>query len=526
METPLLGSIINNKSFSPFSNYHFLLPNNFNQQSRTIQDYMFFNLLLCSSYLHERNVPLYTKYGDAIKTHKTIYPLITSDHCERTTHHELNDFITQVIGQNKSELHILYTDFYSVLIQHPDLLAMLDDFNININDYRILLENFPIVEEFFFKHSSMNYTDDKSDEYLSNVFRGFRDTYIRKYNIQFEQKTLNETQSEQYIITDKFNLHRMLQMVNNTAASRYSYDVYTCKMSKNDTKYININPNMAKIFNEPVVSIKDIMNMLDINPKELAKTLSKVKSNKINLVIIGLGGAMSNFCYFAEQFAQFVDINKPFKEIVLFENDELEFSNLFRIPLDYLSSNHTLTTEVYSQIKRVIRGNSCPHAYSQATPLNKGFMLFNHPSLYENYTLVPEYFSDQDYIKLSNSKTSNVVFLGGPDNDTRRKISEMANSSYITKKRNFICTLHGDNTVNIFNNPYMGDTSLLIETYGSIDLVYFHLNMAMMTYKVLQLLAENKPLEDDAHLFSFNSKEQDLTANLIKNKSKKAFTIL
>lgn len=102
----------------------------------------------------------------------------------------------------------------------------------------------------------------------------------------------------------------------------------------------------------------------------------------------------------------------------------------------------------------------------------------------------------------------------------------MANSSYITKKRNFICTLHGDNTVNIFNNPYMGDTSLLIETYGSIDLVYFHLNMAMMTYKVLQLLAENKPLEDDEHLFSFNSKEQDLSANLIKNKSKKAFTIL
>lgn len=342
------------------------------------------------------------------------------------------------------------------------------------------------------KREKLQDYDRVSITYSHNVNNLFR-TLSRRY--KFTSNSLRYTneitdKTKIYSIMDK-NIIRAIKHLNNTNAL---YNRNT----------VIINPNLsyfAEQYNKQI-PIEHLFALFDVDTKELKSNLKKVWYLTNPVVCLGLGGLMSNFLYWCERFRDYFELDYVFKQLLIFEPDSLEFSNLFRIPLNWKDVKiHDDISD--RQLRQFINHEHLVFSKSS----NYKLMLVNN--IRNLSPKIRTYIQRFQYINLKN-----CILIGGPDLETRKKIFE----NYVDSDKYFICTTHSNNTFSIDAFPDF-DRELTVETYGSIDLNKFLLNMFKMSVEVIKILANKEFVGKVKHKFlDYSVDDEDFIANSQKHK--------
>ena len=166
-----------------------------------------------------------------------------------------------------------------------------------------------------------------------------------------------------------------------------------------------------------------------------------------------------NLIHFISLLSNEVNVKAVFKSLHIYEADNLSFSNTFRIYKDI--------TQYASELKS----------------MNK-LSLFDEYDLAHEVKLHKRRFTRSDII-------DNHIHIGAPDFTTREALYESK----------FIFTGHQNDSIMFVSSPIVS-SSLTIESYGSINLATFFLNLIASTLKLLELFAN----DDISDLYEKNKK--------------------
>lgn len=326
---------------------------------------------------------------------------------------------------------------------------------------------------------------------IDNVFRSLSRRYkFTTDNLRYTNEITDKTKI--YSIMDK-NIVRAIKHLGDRNAL---YNRNT----------VIINPNLsyfAEQYNRQI-PLEHLFALFDIDEKELKSNLKKVWYLSNPIVCLGLGGLMSNFLYWCDRFRDYFELDYIFKQLIVFEPDELEFSNLFRIPLNWRDLKVTDKVSDY-QLRQFIDEGISDLTYSREYHYKTLLM----KSVRNLSPKIRKYEMRFTYINLKN-----CILIGGPDLKTRKDIFE----NYSGSDKFFICTTHSNNTFSIDAFPNF-DRELTVETYGSIDLNKFLLNMFKMTIEVIKILANKEFLGKVQHKYlDYSVDNEDFIANSQKHK--------
>ncbi len=219
--------------------------------------------------------------------------------------------------------------------------------------------------------------------------------------------------------------------------------------------------------------------------KELKKKFKMMKDQQIDLVVIGYGGAMSNILWNLTVLLLTFSELDPFNSIRLYEKDELSFTNILRF-------GKPIVHKAFSQFEL------------QDEVLPKHFITDLE------YHLAPEFEKTQEFLNKETAEKlmeelNNPVFIGAPDFETRKFLQEIG--------AKFFFIGHGDNEVSITHQP---DIHFAVqETYGTIDIPVLLTNLWLATYKLIDILSEEKDYEVNEEIWKFNF--DSLTSTQLKN---------
>ncbi|HEG8181484.1 TPA: hypothetical protein SFZ80_001764, partial [Campylobacter coli] len=120
---------------------------------------------------------------------------------------------------------------------------------------------------------------------------------VRRYNLKVEKKVLN-TNCEEDLINSI--------LLGDKSYLRNIHDDYTLIRTKNNvlngSNIMFINPNTATLLNKEVVGVDTLLKLFNIDEKSLYRHMSMLSNKQlINVLLVGLGGTMSNFVYFANE---------------------------------------------------------------------------------------------------------------------------------------------------------------------------------------------------------------------------------
>lgn len=343
---------------------------------------------------------------------------------------------------------------------------------------------------------------------INNKFKYIEDLYLEfrsRYNLTNHNCILN-TSNSYLTIADKLTITNYLtESDDNTSIV--------------DNKLRVFNPNMAKLLRTKTIPLSDAFILSDVNVKQLEKNLKTLSRKKYDILSIGLGGSMSNFFYWCDEFRKYFRLDSLFNKIIVCEPDELDFSNLPRIPLDYMSNIVINNIDIYHTNVNC-RSHIPKNVAGYHTPIikNKSIMLLNHRELYNEIKIYPvpfgirndyeekdgDYYYSRDLISYTEKKIDFVI--GTPNLETRAGLYNL--------DVNFICPSHQNNTLSIDINPKVDGSDFLVENYGSIDLSLFFINMIKMTEKIIEVLVQ----KDFISRCYF---EQDLTLDMLKERASK-----
>lgn len=230
--------------------------------------------------------------------------------------------------------------------------------------------------------------------------------------------------------------------------------------------------NLASMYDRPYVPIVDMLKMLKINLKTVQDDLLKLKAADLNLILIGYGGYSINTLEFLYELCIETGITGLFKTLTIYEDDDLTFTNSFRI----------------------FRNLSTPMAVSNKMPkLNlihqdvKYDEVLSSKIILHNTKLTKE-----DYE--SRLKGKRVVFLGAPDFETRQFLEEA----------NFLFGGHSGDEVSLIKNPEVnGD--ITVETYGTINSTTLFMNLLSAATQLPKALLGDFPRNTEVFTFNFRN---------------------
>ena len=335
-----------------------------------------------------------------------------------------------------------------------------------------------------------------------NFNHNFYDLLDRKYKLTMNNNELHTTneitnKTKIYSIMDK-NVLRTLGNLKNTR----KIDNVNCRF---------LNPNLSYFFTSITkeIPINHLFALFDINEKEFLKTFKAVTYITNPIYCLGLGGLMSNFLFWCQRIQNYFDLPYTFKKLKVYEPDNLEFDNLFRIPLNWKDikiptgnyQNHFLDkvwqmTENSARLSKLL----LMHTTDIAQDLELHYTMF-----------------DGNYERL----LKGAILIGGVDLNSRLEIFNKwgRTNSDIT----FICPTHSNDTLRIDFYPNFNH-EVLIETYGSVDLNKFLLTMFKMTIELLKVLAnksydnEDNTKKLDVNHLTYTLADTDFKANSQKYK--------
>ena len=249
-----------------------------------------------------------------------------------------------------------------------------------------------------------------------------------------------------------------------------------------------ISPNLQQMFGGSTIPFKQFVDLQKIDLNDIKEELEKVRDRNLNLLTIGYGGVAINVLHFIAQFAVITGVHYPFSRLVVWEEDNLSLLNVLRL---------------YKPIAAVpcARGEQ-----NKMTLLDSGPELFLAERIHKNYEFLTD---DMPYIKNDGSATTvleeistkeGVVMFGAPDFTARKLLQTNSTPP-------FLFVGHGDDTVDIYRKPEV-DSTLTVESYGTINLSSFFVNMLHASVALIDILADGRekgPI--DELLFTHNAME-------------------
>ncbi len=229
------------------------------------------------------------------------------------------------------------------------------------------------------------------------------------------------------------------------------------------------------------IFIQKILSDLDLTPTK--EDFQKIREQDLNLVFVGVGGAMLNLLWNMYHYAiKFSEIG-VFNKIRIFEKDNIDFTNLFRIgkPVLYdfamdFSTDYSETAQNIKQLKKLF-------LVKEEKLLSK-----------ENKIITFDSWLQDIHVKLLKKK--NYTLVGAPTLETRKFLEDS----------DFYFLGHSDFEVDLVYQPEPAD-GLAVETYGTIDIPVLMLNLHLATAAFIKQLASGKKPAKNEKLFSFDMKE-------------------
>ena len=194
---------------------------------------------------------------------------------------------------------------------------------------------------------------------------------------------------------------------------------------------------------------------------------------------------MTNFAYWLEEFCRLTNVTYPFKKIYVLDDDSFELTNLFRIPLDWLTPIADYSTKSNRKVTLVQR-----LCYSA-----------------QEITGLPIRVSLDSLQKLNNKATYSAL-IGSLDISTRF----LQFNPYP-----FLIPLHHNDNIVIYKDlSEESGKNIMVESYGQINLNYFFFNMIKMTFELIKELAENMQdykvvsnrIREEKLIFKYSAKQE------------------
>jgi len=195
---------------------------------------------------------------------------------------------------------------------------------------------------------------------------------------------------------------------------------------------------------------KMMLQTLNITDAHLKDLVLKVKRKNLDFHFIGLGGTGMNTVYWLQKILDHTGDVYLFNLVNVYDDDLVEYSNLFRFPQDL----------------------------STKTNRKKAYLYDNRNSLGRQYNI----FMKKFVFEAGNTYFSNDIFYGAPDLATRQAAA--------ASNANFIAATHGGNSCSMTVKPEI-DENIQTEGYGVIHLNTFFWNQLAMTIGLLEFLAED-----------------------------------
>ena len=304
-----------------------------------------------------------------------------------------------------------------------------------------------------------NYLGINKVDLTQNFATLFHNRYYISPNIA-TSKVIYSSKDKVSIIADKLVFQKLAQQYNNITFRN-------CLFPDKD-EIVFINPNiqkMCKLGN--LISIKTLCGICNVDYAQLKEDIKTFAKNKTNLMSIGLGGASSAILHYIDRIADEFNVDKPINELIVYEDDILDITNLPRIMLDYMESREKegCGDETLSNVSklRLLDGYKAARA------------------------IVPQPMKYKPGLD-----PSNYIIFGALDVETRVKM--------VSK---YYATFHTDNSAYLYYTPkYDEQDGLLVqETYGKVDITNFFLNMFKLTTEFIS---------DIVHKHYYRDNEEEL----------------
>lgn len=228
--------------------------------------------------------------------------------------------------------------------------------------------------------------------------------------------------------------------------------VPTTTQMKFNTSSFAISEFVANTLSVRKAHISELCDILGYSEAAIKRILIDVKRKRLNLFLVGFGGTGANFNYWLKELNSWTNTVNIFNTITVNDNDSFSLSNLPRIPFDF-RTNHSMPT------KRIHFDNSS-HLANRIEPL-----------------------AGENAAVSAAKGAGSYVFYGAPDLATRKELSEM-------KDTIFISATHAGDECQLYLNPPQDD-DVQIETYGKINLSVFFMNHLKMTIEFLSMLTNS-----------------------------------
>lgn len=291
---------------------------------------------------------------------------------------------------------------------------------------------------------------------------------------------------------------------------------------------VAISPLIANALHIKQLKIDQLIRILGYNEKVIKKILLGVKAKKLHMVFVGVGGTGMNTLHWITELAELTNTVNLFERVTLYDDESMEISNLLRMPIDIntfvphttaLNSRHIFANKAFIGYKYAKKlGRNIPHIRRKKLevptdpvmyPISEtDVLLYKSVEVELNYEPEEESGSERDSIPHRTRRmyqaepNPNVVLYGAPDIESRSTLSKIGN---------FISGTHSGNSCSLWLNPHQ-DSSMQVETYGSIQLSSFFMNQLSMAIELLKFLSEieegwgdpSKEESNDIELFNYS----------------------
>ena len=250
---------------------------------------------------------------------------------------------------------------------------------------------------------------------------------------------------------------------------------------------INNSGTQENVLDNPF--FQELLDKYNIRPTK--EDFQKIRDKNLNICSVGYGGAMINIWYNIYLWAMELSETRIFKNLVIFDKDNIDFSNLPRIGKPIVLNYHSeISTEIDDRFTII--------------PLLKKVAIIDvEKELTKKRQVITfaQWLTDE-HIKVLNNK--NYIIVGAPNLDTRRLLRDMDASFYFIG--------HSDYEVEISYQPEIS-SNLANETYGSIDIPVLLINMHLAAAAFIKHLASDKLPNQGEKILEINLKTEKENAD-------------
>ncbi len=248
---------------------------------------------------------------------------------------------------------------------------------------------------------------------------------------------------------------------------------------------VALTQSASDFFNVRQLSIEEAIELTGNKVEDIVKTIKAVKKKNFNLLLIGFGGSGTSFDYWGRKLVELAKEEDVFNIVFAFDDDELDTTNMPRIPFS-ITKNETKKVKHFPSSEVRFNSNEENEGESHSVfDMEKAIGLVDSKTAKKIFSKEAlEKYADIIYPEEDGNKTDQLahktIAYGAPD---------IADREWIGKIMPFYSATHRDNRCSLVMNP-TGEAELMVETYGKINVGTFALNQLSMVIEFFKDIAK------------------------------------